>query len=105
MWWTLRCRCRCGWVPENETLDIWRVLARRSTHLGNLVHDKVVSLSGAESKSATAWRPPGWHDTRDGTRKLAYESGQTQQAREGRAIKRMENQVQPSRVQHEPWQQ
>ena len=26
-------------LPENETLDIWRMLARRSTHLGNLVVD------------------------------------------------------------------
>ena len=28
-----------AWVHGNETLDIWRMLERRSTHLGNLVID------------------------------------------------------------------
>ena len=28
-----------NWFSKNETLDIWRMLASRSTHLGNLVVD------------------------------------------------------------------
>ena len=26
-------------MPENETLDLWTILARRSTYLGNLIVD------------------------------------------------------------------
>ena len=29
-------RCRRSCLPETETLDFWRMLARRSTHLGNI---------------------------------------------------------------------
>ena len=32
-------------LPENETLDIWRMLARSTTHPGNLVVDTESSVT------------------------------------------------------------
>ena len=64
-----------AWVHENETLDIWRMLERRSTHLGNLVID---------TESRVAWcdlqvKPWGWpirYESWD--TKPAYEAGSPQ---------------------------
>ena len=79
--WTLR--CWCCWLPEDEALDIWRMLARWSRHLGNLVvntESGVTQQRGVrilQHGTLCKWfHRFGQHGTRAWTRRLKFESRQ-----------------------------
>ena len=73
-------------MPETETLDIWRMLSRRSPYLGDLVNRHRVVLSQSTTARCDAQaRPSGWPTEYESwDTKLTDKSGQMLQQHEGR---------------------